>query len=68
MKKKTFWWILCILGLLPFAAPWIGFVYERLNASSWTLADWLLMYSVVYWPTYLLGLLLLAVSAGKLRR
>lgn len=26
--------------------------------SPWTLVDWLVMYSFVYWPTYILGFVL----------
>ena len=66
MNKRVLWWVILIIGIIPFAAPFIGFVYEMLISSSWTLADWLVMYSFVYWPTYIIGFILIAISANKL--
>ena len=68
MNRNVIWRILLIIGLIPFAAPFLGFAYEMLNASSWTLGDWLIMYSFVYWPTYLAGLVLILLSVYKLIR
>ena len=68
MKNKRLWWFLLAVGLIPFAAPFIGFAYEMLNSSSRPLMDWLVLYSFVYWPTYLVGLALIAISAYKLRK
>ena len=67
MKNKRFWWFLLAIGVIPFAAPFIGFGYEMLNSSSWSLMDWLILYSFVYWPTYLVGFVLIAISVYKLR-
>lgn len=66
MKKGLIWKILLAVGILPFLCPFVTFAYEMLIASSWTLGDWLIMYSFVYWPTYLVGLILIAISANKL--
>lgn len=66
MKKGLIWKILLAVGILPFVFPFITFAYEMLIESSWTLGEWLLLYSFVYWPTYLVGLILLAISAYKL--
>ena len=68
MKNKRLWWFLLAVGLIPFAAPFIGFAYEMLNSSSWSLMDWLVLYSFVYWPTYLVGLALIAISVYKLMK
>ena len=56
------------VGMIPFAAPFIGFAYEMINSSSWTLADWLILYSFVYWPTYLIGFALIAISTWNLMK
>ena len=56
------------VGMIPFAAPFIGFAYEMINSSSWTLADWLILYSFVYWPTYLIGFALIAISVWNLMK
>ena len=66
MKNKRLWWFLLAIGVIPFAAPFLGFAYEMLNSSSWSLMDWLILYSFVYWPTYLVGFVLIAISAYKL--
>ena len=68
MKNKRLWWLLLVVGLIPFAAPFIGFAYEILNSSSWSLVDWLVLYSFAYWPTYIVGLALIAISVYKLMK
>lgn len=68
MKKKVLWWILLIIGIIPFVAPFIGFAYEMLISSSWALVDWLVLYSFVYWPSYVVGLILVVISVCKLRK
>lgn len=66
MKKAIIWKILLAVGIVPFAFPFITFAYELLIGSSWTLGEWLVLYSFVYWPTYLVGLILSAISISKL--
>ena len=68
MKNGLIWKILFVIGLIPFVFPFINFAYEMMISSSWTLGDWLILYSFVSWPTYLIGLLLLAVSIYKLKK
>lgn len=68
MKNKKLWLILLIIGSIPFVAPFIGFAYEMINSLSWTLVDWLVLYSFVYWPTYLVGLILIFISVCKFRK
>lgn len=64
MKKKQMWKILMMISLLPFLVP-IFLAHTRM--SSWTYLDWLLIWSYLYWPTYLLGFGLFVVSICKLR-
>ena len=66
MKAKKLWWFLLAIGTIPFAAPFIGFAYEMIISSSRALVDWLVLYSFVYWPTYLVGFVLIAFSVCKL--
>ena len=68
MKNKELWWVLLFVGMIPFVAPFIGFVYENINSSAWTLMDWLVLYSFIYWPTYIVGLLLIVLSVCKIRK
>jgi len=64
MKKKQIWKILMMISLLPFLVP-IFLAHTRM--SSWTYLDWFLIWSYLYWPTYLLGFGLFVVSICKLR-
>ena len=59
MKKRIVSIILLVLGALPFVLPPLLGLY-RMQIERWTMWDWLVLYSFIYWPTYLLGLLLLA--------
>ena len=66
--KKELWRTLVVLGVGPFLIPFLGFGYEMLNGSDWTLFDYWFLYSFLYWPTYLVGLVLIVLSVFKLRR
>ena len=61
MKKSLIWNILLILGIVPFALPVVWGIYSVIT-ESWNLFDWLVMWSYVYWPTYLAGVIVIAVS------
>lgn len=66
MNKKI-WRTLLVLGIVPFLIPFFGFGYEMLNGSDWTLLDYLVLYSFLYWPTYVVGLVLIVLAVWKLR-
>ena len=64
-RRKILSVILIIIGLVPFAVALIcGLPIFR--ASSLTYGDFLILYSYLFWPTYILGALLIA--AGLLVR
>lgn len=65
MKKKLIWKLLLIVGVIPFVIPFVLGIY-RMSIESWNYGDWLILYSFVYWPTYLIGLVLIAISIFKL--
>ena len=67
MKRKILWWGLMVVGVVPFAAPFLCFIYEMMVGSSFTLADWLVLYSFIYWPSYLVGLVLIILSVIMLK-
>ena len=67
MKHSGLWRALLALGILPFVLPFLIGLY-RMQIESWALPDWLVMYSFIYWPTYLVGLVLILFSAWKLKR
>ena len=49
--------ILLVLGLSPFIAPLIFAC-----TSSWAIFNPIIMYSVVFWPTYLIGAIFIVIS------
>lgn len=52
------------LGICPFILPIILGFY-RMSIESWTLVDWLVMYSFIYWPTYIIGAVLILLALVK---
>ncbi|MBQ9940068.1 MAG: hypothetical protein IJO74_00805 [Clostridia bacterium] len=65
MKKALIWKLLLFLGMCPFIAPFIYYFIQCLNHNSLgslSLADMLIMWSFIYWPTYIIGLILSVVS------
>lgn len=67
MNKTLLWKILLVLGICPLAAPFLTGLYS-VCTESWSLFDWLVLWSYLYWPTYFLGLGLILLSARKLKR
>lgn len=63
--KKFIWKLLLIVGICPFIIPFVLGVY-RMTIESWAMMDWLLMYSYIYWPTYVAGFVLIAVALKRL--
>ena len=59
--KKYLWKILIAVGVLPLLLPFALGVY-RMSIESWAMGDWLVLYSYIYWPTYVLGLGLIAAG------
>ena len=66
MTRRSLWRALLALGIIPFVLPILMGLY-RMQIESWTLPDWLILYSFFYWPTYLAGLVLILLSAWKLK-
>lgn len=65
--KKYLWKIILAIGVVPFVIPFVLGVY-RMSIESWTMGDWLVMYSIVYWPTYLIGAVLTIWALIKLAK
>lgn len=58
MKKRIIGIILVVSGAIPLILPPLLGLY-RMQIEHWRLWDFLVLYSFIYWPTYLAGLLLL---------
>ena len=61
MKKSILWNILLIIGIVPFILPFAFGIY-KISIESWTMFDWLVMYSYIFWPTYIVGAVVIAIS------
>ena len=60
-KKNIISFLLIVLGIVPFALALIlGLPIFRVSYLSY--GDFLILYSYLFWPTYILGALLLAAG------
>ena len=67
MKKTIPCKILLFVGVIPFIVPLALGIY-RIQIEAWTMIDWLVLYSFIYWPTYAIGMALIIFSAVMLAR
>ena len=81
MKKKRIVWIsLLIVGIIPFAIPLIAEIYDSLIGFSGlcfiecdnyygfqAFIDSIYLYSFIFWPTYIIGGILIILSIIKLK-
>lgn len=75
--KKNIWIILLILGLLPFIVVLIGSIYVSITGFGGltmnhyygfeAFIDWLILWSYIYWPSYIIGIVLILLSIIKLK-
>ena len=77
--KQTKWKIMLFAGTLPFLWAIVQGLYAAVNGFSGlsitsapvygfqAFADYLILYSFVFWPTYLVGLILIGWAVWKLR-
>lgn len=61
---KNIWNYLFYTGFLPFIIPVLMALYS-MSVESWNFFDWILLYSVIYWPTYIVGIILILVAVRK---
>ena len=67
MKKRILWNMVLLIGICPFVIPFLSGLYH-MSIESWTMADWLILYSFLYWPTYLIGALLIVLAVFRLKK
>lgn len=67
MKQNLKWKIILCIGICPFILPVIVGIY-RMSIESWTMIDWLIMYSFIYWPTYIIGIVLIVIALNALSK
>lgn len=79
-NNKRIWIFLLILGVVPFAIPLISGIYDSINGFSGlcflecdyyygrkALIDSIYLYSFIFWPTYIIGIILIVLSIIKLK-
>ena len=57
MKLKK---ILLIIGIIILLAPFVSGIYKML-VENWNILDWLILYSAIYYPTYVIGILFIVI-------
>ena len=68
MRKKDNTPLYIILtGALPFIIPIFAGIY-KVTMQSWDMLSWLVLYSYIFWPSYLIGLLLILFGIIKIIR
>lgn len=75
-KRKGFWWALLCIGCLPYlACLWTGIDAAFTGISFlWSAPDYgwegfltaIVVWSYLFWPAYLVGLMLIMISAFAL--
>ena len=79
-NKKVIWIILLIIGMLSFAIPLIAGIWDSITGFSGlcfiecdnyygfeALIDSIYLYSYIFWPTYIMGIILILLSIIKLK-
>ena len=66
--QKWMWKILLCLGCVPFLIA-VGFCLVTCLTDSWSsFWDCVILYSFLYWPTYVIGIVLIVLSVVKIRK
>ena len=69
MKKQLIWKIALFIGFIPFAAALLTGVYTMIvEGEHWTFPEYILLYSVIYWPYYLIGIIIIVFSLFRLKK
>lgn len=71
-RRKWVWRLLLLLGVFPFLFA-LGYCVVSSSLSRgglmhMTFWEYLLIYSILYWPTYAIGAVLIVVAAVKLKK
>lgn len=66
-KKDTTTKYLILTGMLPFIIAILSGLYKT-TIESWNMIDWLILYSYIFWPTYLIGFFLIIIGIVKMIR
>lgn len=79
-NKKLIWIVLLFIGIIPFVIPLIAGIYDSITGFSGlcfiecdnyygfqAFIDSIYLYSFIFWPTYIIGAILIILSIIKLK-
>lgn len=61
MNKQLFWMAVLLLGTLPFLFPFL-WGWSHMGALPQPFLTWVMTYSFLYWPTYLIGIFAIPIA------
>lgn len=80
-NKKLIWKILLVVGIIPFVVALGAGIYHSITGFSGicildckyyygfqAFKDSIVLYSFIFWPTYIIGAILIILSMFKLRK
>ena len=80
-NKKLIWKILLVVGIIPFVVALYAGIYHSITGFSGicildckyyygfqAFKDSIILYSFIFWPTYIIGAILIILSMFKLRK
>lgn len=65
MKKQMFWIAVLLFGTLPFLFPFF-WGFSHMSTLSQPLLTWVMTYSFLHWPTYLIGMFVIPIAIYNL--
>ena len=65
--RKWVWKILLFLGSVPFLIALAFCFVSSLTAYGMSFGDYIVLYSFLYWPTYIIGIVLIVLSFVKIK-
>ena len=66
-KKDNIPTYIILTGFLPFIIPILSGIY-KITIESWSMINWLIIYSYIFWPSYIIGLILILIGIIRLKR
>lgn len=72
-RRKLIWFVVLFLGCVPFLAAFgYCFISYLLDGGgpllNMSFGDYFVIYSFLYWPTYVIGTILIILSALKIKK
>jgi len=79
-RKKILWKVLLIIGIIPFVVSFLVGIYDSIAGFSGicfvgcekiyglkAFKESIYLYSFIFWPTYIVGIILIILSTAKIK-